>query len=100
MNHRLIEQGRCSGSDNHNLFFSDRHEDLVSAQAMCGGCEVRGPCLELAVELSVEWGVWGGVIFWDGQPMLRKRGRGRPRKDDRDPFEIDRSALESLVRSA
>lgn len=100
MNHLLIEQGRCSGSENHHLFFSERHEDLVSAQTMCGGCEVRGPCLELAVELSVEWGVWGGVIFWDGQPMHRKRGRGRPRKDDKGGFEIDRSELESLVRSA
>jgi hypothetical protein len=49
----------------------------------------------------VEWGVWGGVIFWDGQPFHRRRGRGRPSHADANlPLEADRSELLELVASA
>ena len=32
-------------------------------------------------------GVWGGVIFVDGEELLSKRGRGRPSKQEKDQQE-------------
>ncbi|WP_418607005.1 hypothetical protein [Georgenia sp. SUBG003] len=39
-------------------------------------------CLAGALERKEPWGVWGGEVFVDGVVVARKRGRGRPRKDE------------------
>ncbi|HEX2155023.1 MAG TPA: WhiB family transcriptional regulator [Acidimicrobiia bacterium] len=97
----IYRSGRCNDGNNHHLFFSQRASDLASAQAICARCPVRIQCLEVALEEGLEYGVWGGVIFWDGQAFHRKRGRGRPRRSDTQlPVEADRDELEALVRSA
>ncbi len=97
----LAQQGRCTEEGSHELFFSDRPSDLARAQAICTRCEVRVKCLEVALRDNLEWGVWGGVIFWDGQPFHRRRGRGRPRLADAHlPLEADRRKLLELVASA
>ena len=99
--HDIYRSGRCSDGRNHHLFFSQRADELTAAQDLCRACPVRIRCLELALEEGLEYGVWGGVIFWDGQPFFRKRGRGRPRRADALlPVEADRGVLEALVRSA
>lgn len=97
----LYEAGLCVGSSSADLFFSDRVDELSEAQAICRECPVQLECLRAALEEHVEWGVWGGVIFWDGQPFYRRRGRGRPRKDDVGlPLEADISDLWNLVQPA
>jgi len=97
----LYESGLCTGADVSDLFFSENVADLSQAQVMCAACDVQLACLETALEQEEEWGVWGGVIFWDGVPFYRKRGRGRPRKDESTlPIKADRSQLWELVKSA
>jgi WhiB family transcriptional regulator, redox-sensing transcriptional regulator len=93
--------GRCSRDGNHHLFFSEKPSELAEAQRICSGCSVRVTCLEIALENRHEWGVWGGVIFWDGQPYHRRRGRGRPRRGDPGlPIEARLSDLWEQVKSA
>lgn len=97
----LYEQGLCVPGDVADLFFSEDVRDLAKAQAICAQCSVQIECLEIALENGEDWGVWGGVIFWDGLPFYRRRGRGRPRKDESDaPIEADREQLWLLVKSA
>lgn len=85
----------------HELFFSENPVELAQAQRICAGCAVRVKCLELALEENLEWGVWGGVIFWDGRPYHRRRGRGRPRQSEAHlPVEASRNELLQLVRPA
>ena len=97
----IYEYGRCSGGEHHGLFFSDRPAELAQAQQLCAECPVQIECLENALERREEWGVWGGVIFWDGEVFWRRRSRGRPRKADANlPLEADRSELWRLVKSA
>ena len=94
-------EGRCRESGKNELFFSEEAGDLAKAQSICAECVIRVRCLEYALEESVEWGVWGGVVFWDGQAYHRKRGRGRPRKAEASlPIEASREELELIVRSA
>lgn len=104
MNHQLRQlqqEGRCSKEGNHELFFSERPGELAQAQSICARCEVRVRCLDVALQENLEWGVWGGVIFWDGQPFHRRRGRGRPRHAEANiPLEAKRSELLESVRSA
>jgi WhiB family redox-sensing transcriptional regulator len=98
---QVLQEGRCVDSGRHELFFSERPDELAAAQALCAECRVRVPCLEMALELGCDWGVWGGVIFVDGQPLHRKRGRGRPRHDEvRLPLELSVEELRQLVKSA
>lgn len=97
----VYDKGRCVGSGRSEWFFSDRPDELAAAQRICQGCPVRLACLELALAENVEWGVWGGIVFWDGHAFYRKRGRGRPSRQDREmPLEADRDALWAEVRSA
>lgn len=97
----IYRHGRCVESGRHDLFFSDKPSELAEAQSICGGCDLRIRCLRYALEEEIEWGVWGGVIFWDGQPYHRRRGRGRPRRGERAlPLEASIDELHQLVRSA
>jgi WhiB family transcriptional regulator, redox-sensing transcriptional regulator len=98
---QLQQDGRCSKEGSHELFFSERPAELARAQRICAQCQVRVRCLDVALRENLEWGVWGGVIFWDGRPYHRRRGRGRPRHADAHlPIEAKRSELLELVRSA
>lgn len=97
----IQENGRCSSEGEHKWFFSDRPAELARAQEVCASCDVRALCLEVALSEGHDWGVWGGVIFWDGQPYHRRRGRGRPRHADAAlPLEANVSELMELVKSA
>jgi hypothetical protein len=70
----------CTGRT--ELFFSERTADMRSAQVICASCSVRDACLEQARERPPFAGVWGGVVFVNGEEQLLKRGRGRPRKSE------------------
>jgi WhiB family transcriptional regulator, redox-sensing transcriptional regulator len=97
----LQEHGRCTEEGRHDFFFSEKPSEQAQAQLICSSCPVRENCLQLALEQDLEWGVWGGVIFWDGQAYFRRRTRGRPRHADQGlPVEADRRALLELVKSA
>jgi len=97
----IYREGRCLSSGKSEMFFSESPTELAAAQALCGDCRVRTRCLEYALENAVEWGVWGGVIFWDGETFYRKRGRGRPKRSDMNlPLEASIEDLQQQVRSA
>jgi len=98
---QLQTHGRCSHEGSHELFFSEKPSELAEAQRICGGCPVKVKCLEIALRDRHEWGVWGGVIFWDGQPYHRRRSRGRPRQAEANlPIEADTRELWEQVKSA
>ncbi|WP_341361369.1 WhiB family transcriptional regulator [Georgenia sp. M64] len=72
----------CQVADDTDLWFAERTADVERAKALCRACPVREACLAGAVERAEPWGVWGGEVFVDGVVVARKRGRGRPRKQD------------------
>jgi WhiB family redox-sensing transcriptional regulator len=64
------------------LWFAESTADVELAKSLCQECPLREGCLEGAVDRAEPWGVWGGEVFVGGVPVPRKRGRGRPRKDE------------------
>lgn len=72
----------CQSADDSDLWFAERTADVEMAKALCQECPVRAACLAGALERREPWGVWGGEVFVDGVVVARKRGRGRPRKDE------------------
>jgi WhiB family redox-sensing transcriptional regulator len=69
---------------NADLWFSERPSELEEAKSLCQDCPARRACLAGALERRESWGVWGGEIFVDGVTVAYKRGRGRPRRSDRE----------------
>ncbi|BBY78665.1 transcriptional regulator WhiB7 [Mycolicibacterium parafortuitum] len=68
-----------------DLWFAEDPRDLERAKALCAECPIRRACLNAALERQEPWGVWGGEILERGIVIARKRPRGRPRKDAKDP---------------
>lgn len=64
------------------LWFAERAADVELAKSLCQECPLRAGCLAGAIEREEPWGVWGGEVFVGGVVVPRKRGRGRPRKDE------------------
>ncbi len=110
MNKLLLEQQRqidylqqpstepaCSGQT--DLFFSESTKDMLSAQLVCARCTVRSICLDQARSNPPFAGVWGGVIFVNGEEQATKRGRGRPRKSESLDNARVRKALQLSAKS-
>lgn len=61
-----LEGARCTSHD-PELFFpeeareGDRTGAIKLAKAVCGGCDVRTACLEVALSLDLDNGIWGGA---------------------------------------
>lgn len=68
-----------------DLWFAEDPRDLERAKELCAECPLRRECLNAALERQEPWGVWGGEILDRGVIIARKRPRGRPRKDAKDP---------------
>ena len=64
------------------LWFAESTSDVELAKSLCHECPIRQGCLEGAIAREEPWGVWGGEVFIGGIIVARKRGRGRPRKDE------------------
>ncbi|WP_149204331.1 WhiB family transcriptional regulator [Actinotalea subterranea] len=64
------------------LWFAERSADVELAKSLCQQCPIREGCLAGALAREEPWGVWGGEVFVGGVVVARKRGRGRPRKDE------------------
>ena len=69
-------------SNDPELWFAEQSAQVELAKALCRECPLMEGCLAGAIERQEPWGVWGGEVFIGGVVVPRKRGRGRPRKDE------------------
>ena len=96
----LESSGACYATGDTQSFFTNESKAVRVAQLICGTCplEARSACLEYALTTGMEYGVWGGIFFWDGQAYYRKRPPGRPRADEASlPVEASKEELWDLV---
>ncbi|WP_309235591.1 WhiB family transcriptional regulator [Streptomyces sp. TRM64462] len=62
------------------LFFPEPGSSTREAKLLCGGCEVRGACLEYALAHDERFGVWGGLSEQERHALKRRRQSGRDRR--------------------
>ena len=67
-------RGACVDVD-PDVFFPEHwsHHRFTQAQAICGACPVQVECLEYALEVPVEHGIWGGKSERERRRMRRER---------------------------
>ena len=65
---------RCRGHD-PEVFFDARSRSERLAKSICASCPVRAPCLALALEQRIPFGVWGGLSPRE-RAALARAGRG------------------------
>lgn len=74
-------QGKCVGEDPeifflpHNARMSIKRERVARAKKICDGCPVIEQCLEFALSMSEEYGVWGGMSEDERRKILVRRNR-------------------------
>lgn len=57
-------RGACRGHERPDSWFPEKKspaEQTLEARAVCVGCEVRGECLQYAMDHPEEPGIWGGL---------------------------------------
>ncbi len=52
------------------------------ARQICRGCPVRLACLEWAINVGADHGIWGGLSEQERQSLRRRRRSGRPTGTD------------------
>ena len=58
----------------------------------------KSACLEYALTVGAEYGVWGGIYFWAGKSFHRRRAPGRPPAADKGkPVVASKEELWDLV---
>lgn len=57
----------------------ERKEDKdlreARAKSICATCSVKQPCLEYALDIKEQHGVWGGLNELERKALLTRRGR-------------------------
>ena len=75
---RWQERANCLGVD-PDLFFPERGASTREAKGVCRGCEVRGECLEYALDHGEKFGIWGGLSERERRRVRRQRALERRR---------------------
>jgi WhiB family transcriptional regulator, redox-sensing transcriptional regulator len=68
------EFGLCRQVD-ADTFFPDKGGSTKEAKRICGLCEVRGECLQYALDHEERFGIWGGLSERDRRKLRRRGGQ-------------------------
>ena len=82
---------RCACSSTADMWFPEKGASPAAAKLLCGRCEVRGECLEFALDTHEEFGIWGGLSTAERRALRRRRRlrRALDRAGVDLPFELD-----------
>lgn len=67
------EQALCAQTD-PEAFFPEKGGSTRDAKRICVGCEVKGACLEYALEQDERFGIWGGLSERERRRLRRAVG--------------------------
>jgi WhiB family redox-sensing transcriptional regulator len=67
------EQALCAQTD-PEAFFPEKGGSTREAKRICVGCEVKGECLEYALEQDERFGIWGGLSERERRRLKRAAG--------------------------
>ena len=65
------ERALCAQTD-PEAFFPEKGGSTREAKKVCQGCEVKGECLEYALENDERFGIWGGLSERERRKLKRR----------------------------
>lgn len=65
------ERALCAQTD-PEAFFPEKGGSTREAKKVCTGCDVRGECLEYALEHDERFGIWGGLSERERRKLKRR----------------------------
>jgi WhiB family redox-sensing transcriptional regulator len=65
------ERALCAQTD-PEAFFPEKGGSTREAKRICTGCEVRGECLEYALQHDERFGIWGGLSERERRRLKRR----------------------------
>lgn len=68
--------GACVGED-QDFWFPAAYESNATARRICAGCVVRVDCLEYALGLNIQHGIWGGLSIQERRKIRVEGARAR-----------------------
>lgn len=71
-----MDNALCAQVDTE-LFFPDKGGSTRSAKAICAACDVKAECLQYALDVGEEHGIWGGLSDRERR-KIQPRRKGRP----------------------
>ena len=63
---------KCSDIPDVNFFFPLSYREGIRAKEFCIGCPVKKECLEYAITMGLDSGVWGGASERERRKMRRE----------------------------
>jgi WhiB family redox-sensing transcriptional regulator len=67
------ERALCAQTD-PEAFFPEKGGSTREAKRVCQSCDVRGDCLEYALEHDERFGIWGGLSERERRRLKRAAG--------------------------
>lgn len=61
----------CAQTD-PEAFFPEKGGSTRDAKRICGSCDVRGECLEYALQNDERFGIWGGLSERERRKLKRR----------------------------
>jgi WhiB family transcriptional regulator, redox-sensing transcriptional regulator len=65
------QEALCAETD-PEAFFPEKGGSTREAKKICTGCEVKGECLEYALEHDERFGIWGGLSERERRRLKRR----------------------------
>jgi WhiB family redox-sensing transcriptional regulator len=65
------ERALCAQTD-PEAFFPEKGGSTREAKKVCLGCDVRGECLEYALQNDERFGIWGGLSERERRKLKKK----------------------------
>lgn len=81
------DRARCSQYD-PEIFFDPSVRAERRAKSICAQCPVRLDCLDCALSVRAEFGVWGGLNGKERRSLLRPSSVGAVRRGEPQPFRV------------
>lgn len=81
------DHARCSQYD-PEIFFDPGASAERRAKSICALCPVRLDCLECALSVRAEFGVWGGLNGKERRSLIRRSPRGSEDRVEPQPARV------------
>lgn len=73
----------CKDQDTSLFFYEDnergeiKDKRIAAAKQICDGCSVKTQCLEFALQIKEDYGIWGGLTPEERYTIRRRRQRNK-----------------------